>query len=131
MLLKARPVSSAEARVGQVERRLEVALEKMDAMRDTLGEVKTSNAVLEAKTDALQVSMDATRKAVDRLTEAIQSLVVAESANKASRDELAAVKRDVEELKAARWKIVGFALGAGAAGGASAVAIVKGLLGAG
>lgn len=124
-------MSVDEARVAQVERRLEATLEKMDSMRETLSEVKTSNAVLEAKTDTLQVSMDATRRAVDRLTEAIQSLVVAESANKGTRDELAAVKRDVEELKAARWKIVGFAVGAGAAGGASAMAIVKGLLGAG
>lgn len=120
-----------EARVDYVERRLEQALEKMDALRDTLGAVKTSNAVLEAKTDTLQASMDATRKAVERLTEAIQTLVVAESANKTSRDELAGLKAAVAELQAARWKLVGFAVGAGAAGGASAVALLKGLLGGG
>ena len=97
----------------------------MDGMVDTLSGVKTSNAVLEAKTDALQSSMDATRAAVERLTEVIQNLVAAEMVNKISREELGALRREVEELKAARWRAYGFAAACGVLGGGGAVGLLK------
>lgn len=123
--------SSSDARVAAVERRLEAVSAKMDGMVDTLAGVKTSNAVLEAKTDALQSSMDATRAAVERLTESIQTLVAAETVNKISREELASLRREVEELKAARWKLFGFATAAGVAGGGTVVGLIRSIWGHG
>lgn len=116
---------SSDARVASVERRLDAVSEKIERIVDTLGAVKTSNAVLESKTDALHASMDATRAAVDRLTESIQRLVAAESVNEISREELSTLRREVEELKGARWRAYGFAAAFGVLGGGGVVGLLK------
>lgn len=114
-----------EARIDSLERRLDTTSDKLDAVRDTLAEVRSSTAVLGSKTDALGQQLEATRQAVEKLAAAIQQLVVAESQNSQTRGELASLKAQVDDLRAWRWRAVGFAAGFGAAGGAVATWAIR------
>lgn len=130
MLLASRSLSGGmEARIDSLERRLDTTSDKLDAVRDTLAEVRSSTAVLGTKTDGLSQQLEATRQAVEKLASAIQQLVVAESENRQTRGELSALKAQVDDLRAWKWRVVGFAAGFGAAGGAVASWVIRSIAG--
>jgi len=120
-------------RVASLEQRFASVVDRFDVVKDGFAEIRTDSAVLGEKLDQATKGIEDLRDSVKQLTASLQTAMerfsLAEQANSTARSEIIVLKKDVAELQALKWKLIGFSSGMGLAGGTAAFAALKALFG--